>query len=902
MSSTAASRYLRRSGHEALDRLADGIRLERGAALVVCGEAGIGKTALLRQVLDGAPGLRTLWVNGVEFEMEFAFAALDQLSRPVQNRLDQLSAGHRDALETAFGRREGREADRFAVASAFLGLLSNVACDGPVVCVVDDAQWLDRASAQALAFAARRIESEPVGVVFAMREAKAVPEIVGLPQLVLTGLGDQAARELLASNLPGPLDERVRERILAEARGNPLALLELPRRLGPTGLAGGFGLPTPASPASRIELIYRERLGRLTGAARTLLLLAAAEPLGDAGLLWRAADLIGVPAGAGDQAEADGLIELGSRATFRHPLVRSAVYRSASPADRRKAHGALAEATDPDADPDRRAWHLARAAARPVEQIAADLMCSAERARQRGGAAAEAAFLEQGAALTPDPVRRARRTLRAARAKLEAGAFDEALSLVESAQAGPLDDVLAVQADLLRGQAAFFQEGAADAVGHLLRAAERDTVHARLHLLDAVQAGLVVGRAAPALQRALAAARQAPPAPATASTADELLDALVGYLDGDLRTVPVLKRVLADVADPLWARRLSLAVLLAVELWDFALEERLATHAVSTARADGSLVVLPVGLWMMAVGAAQRGDLPAAVSLLSEADDIASITGVPIHWYAHLQVAAVRGRRAEAEALIARVAREARQREKGMLAAMAHNATAVLANGLAEHRTALDAARRALADADLPMTSLTLPELVEAAVRCGEQAIAYEAYARLSRHAEAAGTEWALGVRAAMAALLSDDPEELHREAVTRLAASGMTIWSARAHLHHGAWLRREGRRRDAREALRAAHTIFTRAGAGGFAERARVELAATGERVSAPVRVALDALTPQELNIARLVATGATSREVADRLFLSPRTIDAHLRSVFRKLEITSRRQLGKALAAEAG
>ena len=900
MSFTATPGYLRRSGHEVLDRLADDVRRERGGALVVHGEAGIGKTAMLRQALDGVPGLRTLWVNGVEFEMEFAFAALEQLSRPVQDRLDRLGERHRDALETAFGRGAGREADRFAVASAFLGLLSSVAGEGPVVCVVDDAQWLDRASAQALAFAARRVGSEPVGVVFAMREPKAVPEIVGLPQLALTGLGDQTARELLASKVPGLLDERVLERILAEARGNPLALLELPSRLGPTGLAGGFGLPTPASPPSRIELLYRERLGRLSTAARMLLLVAAAEPLGDAGLLWRAADLLGIPADTADEAEAEGLIELGSQARFRHPLVRSAVYRSASPADRRRAHGALAEATDPVADPERRAWHLARATARPDEQVAAALMCSAERARQRGGAAAEAAFLEQAAALTPDPARRARRHLQAARAKLDAGAFDEALTLIESAQAGPLDEALLVQADRLRGQAAFFQDGAADAVDHLLRAAGRDTGRARLHLLDAVQAGLVVGRSSPASERALSAARQAPPAPADPSTADELLDALVGYLDGDLRTVPVLQRVLADVADPLWERRLSLAGLLAVELWDFGLEERLAAHGVTTARADGSLVVLPVGLWMLALGAAQRGDLPGAVSLLSEADDIASITGVPVHWYAPLQVAAVRGRRDEAEALIARVAAEARRREKGMLAAIADCSTALLANGLAEHRTALAAARRALSNADLPMTSLALPELVEAAVRCGEQAVAEEAFARLSRHAEAAGTDWALGVRAALAALLSDDPERWHREAVSRLTASGMTIWSGRAHLHHGAWLRREGRRRDAREALHTAYALFTGAGAGGFAERARVELAATGDQVAEPVRAALDALTPQELNIARLVATGATSREVADRLFLSPRTIDAHLRGVFRKLEITSRRQLGKALETD--
>jgi DNA-binding CsgD family transcriptional regulator len=302
---------------------------------------------------------------------------------------------------------------------------------------------------------------------------------------------------------------------------------------------------------------------------------------------------------------------------------------------------------------------------------------------------------------------------------------------------------------------------------------------------------------------------------------------------------------------------------------------------------------------MLAMGSAQRGDLTAAVSLLSEADDIASITGVPVHWYAHLQVAALRGKRAEAEALIARVVGESRQRTKGMLAAIAHYSTAVLANGLAEYRTAMDAASLALRDGDLPMTALALPELVEASVRCGEWDAAEQAYGRLYEHAEVAGTDLALGVRALTGALLSPEPEGLYQEAVARLSGSRMTIWLARAHLGYGVWLRREGRRRDAREALRTAYTAFVGFGADGFAEQARRELAATGERAQTPVRIAVDALTPQELTIARLAATGATTREVADRLFLSPRTVDAHLRGVFRKLEITSRRQLGVALGS---
>ncbi|MEU2421352.1 AAA family ATPase [Streptomyces sp. NPDC007851] len=892
------SKYFPPDRWDAIADLIAAARSGRGGAVVVRGEAGIGKTTLLRHALAGQDGVRVLWVNGAEFEADFAYAGVHRLTRPLHDRLGRLPARQGEDLSVAFGLGEGSAPSQFAVALALLGLLSEAASQRPVACVVDDAQWLDRASAQVLAFAARRIDAEPIAIVFGLRDPHGVDELDGLPELALSGLSDQAARDLLASRVPVPLDDQVRERILAEARGNPLALLELPRRLGPAGLAGGFGLPTPASPANRIEQSYRERVSQLSPGARMLLLIAAAEPLGDPGLLWRAADLLGVGSQAGPEAEEEGLIELGGRCRFRHPLVRSAVYAAASIADRRLVHGALAEVTDPQTDPDRRSWHRSQAAPRPDEDVAADLLRSAERARRRGGAAAEAAFLEQAASLTPDPRLRVRRSLAAARAALEAGAFETAVTLVEAAENGPIDDAGRVQAELARGQAAFFGNDAADAVGHLIRAAELDPGRARLYLLDALQAGLVVGRSSPAERTALQAARRAPAAQGDRSGADELLDALVAYLDGDLTAVPVLSRLLSDVADPLWTRRLSLAALLAVELWDFALEERLAAHAVAAARTSGALVILPVGLWMQAMAAAQRGELISASALLSEADGIAKVTGVPVHWYGHLQTAALRGRPAEARPLIDRVLAESRARRKGWLTATVHSAAAFYANGVADHHAALEWARLALADGDLSTTSLALPELVEAAVRCGKDAVAREAFARLDEHARVAGTDWALGVRAALGALLSHEPEALHAEAVARLAASGMRAWHGRALLHQGVWLRRNGRRREALDALRAAHDLFTTMGAEGFAERARAELAAAGEQAKAATTGVLEALTGQELNIARLVATGATSREVADRLFLSPRTIDAHLRNIFKKLDITSRRQLTEIFA----
>ncbi|KDN81668.1 AAA family ATPase [Kitasatospora cheerisanensis] len=902
MAPLTGSEYFPPADRDALAALVADARAGRGGAAVVRGEAGIGKTTLLRHVTDGLPDVRLLRVNGAEFEAEFAYAAVHQLTRPLHDRIERLPATQRDDLSVALGLRDGGTPSRFAVGLALLGLLADAAAERPVVCVVDDAQWLDRASAQVLAFVARRVVDDPVALVFGLRDPHAVAELAGLTELTLSRLPDRTARQLLAAGLPGPLDEQVRERILAEARGNPLALLELPRRLGPAGLAGGFGLPTPVSPANRIEQSYQERAARLSPGARTLLLVAAAEPLGDPALLWRAADLLGVGPDAGPEAETSELIELGGQSRFRHPLVRSAVYTAASPAERRRVHGALAEATDPVTAPDRRSWHRAQAASRPDADVAADLLRSAERARRRGGAAAEAAFLEQAAALTADPRLRAERSLAAARAALEAGSFENAVALVEAAERGPIDTAGRVEAELLRGRAAFFRDGAADAVGHLIRAAELDPGRARLHLLDALQAGLVVGRASLAARDALAAARRAPAAAGEPTTADHLLDALVGYLDGELAAIPRLLALMSDVDDPHLARRLSLTALLAVELWDIALEDRLATRAVDAARADGALMILPVGLWMRAMAAVQRGDLLGASALNSEADGIAEVTGVPPHWYGRLFAAALRGAPAEAGPLFDRVLAESHARRKGMLTATTHAAAAFCANGLADHRAALGSARLALAEGDLSTSSLALPELVEAAVRCGEDGLAREAFARLSEHASAAGTDWALGVRATLAALLSDRPEALHAEAVTRLDAAGTRVWHGRALLHRGAWLRRDGRRQEAREALRAAHELFTAMGAEGFAERARAELAATGEQPRPPAALgAVELLTGQELNIARLVATGATSREVADRLFLSPRTIDAHLRSVFKKLDITSRRQLPDALGRTA-
>ncbi|HEV2258534.1 MAG TPA: AAA family ATPase, partial [Streptosporangiaceae bacterium] len=418
-----------------LDRFIDGVRAGESQVLVVRGEPGVGKTALLDYVAGRAPGCRVARAAGMQSEMELAFAGLHQLCAPMLDRAERLPAPQREALLTAFGVSAGPAPDRFLVGLAVLSLLSEVAGDRPLVCVVDDQQWLDSASAQALGFVARRLAADPVGLVFAARDPG--DELAGLPELTVEGLNDDDARALLDSVLAGPLDARVRDRILSEARGNPLALLELPRGLTPGQLAGGFGLPSARPLSGRIEESFRRQLGALPTQTRRLLQLAAADPSGDPVLVWRTAGRLGIPESAWSPAVDTGLVELGARVRFRHPLARSAAYQSASGLQRQDVHRALAEATDPQIDPDRRAWHRAQAAAGPDEGVAAELELSAGRAQARGGLAAAAAFLERAAALTPGPGRRAQRLLAAARAKCGAGALEAALGLLVMAEAGP---------------------------------------------------------------------------------------------------------------------------------------------------------------------------------------------------------------------------------------------------------------------------------------------------------------------------------------------------------------------------------------------------------------------------------------------------------------------------------
>ncbi|HUE25799.1 MAG TPA: AAA family ATPase, partial [Solirubrobacteraceae bacterium] len=467
----------RRTEIEALDKLIEAVRAGESRALVVRGEPGVGKTALLDYVVEHASDCRIERAVGVQSEMELAFAALHQLCAPMLDGLERLPPPQRDALLTAFGVGRGVPPDLFFVGLAVLSLLSDVAQERPLICLVDDEQWLDRASAQALAFVARRLEAEPVGLVFAARARSEL--LAGLPELLVEGLDESDARALLDSVLTAPLDPRVRDQIVTETRGNPLALLELLKGVTPAELAGGFGLPGEVSLSRTIEESFGRRLEALPAETRRLLLLAAADPVGEPSLVWRAAERLGIRSEAATAAAEAGLLEFGARVRFRHPLVRSAVYRSASLQERQDAHRALAEATDPRFDPDRRAWHRAQAAPGPDEGVAGELERSAGRAQARGGFAAAAAFLERAALLTSEPAVRTRRLLAAARAKHEAGALDAALGLLVAVEAGPLDGFQRAWVDLLRGEIAVEQRRSSDA-GRLLVSAAR-----RLESLDA---------------------------------------------------------------------------------------------------------------------------------------------------------------------------------------------------------------------------------------------------------------------------------------------------------------------------------------------------------------------------------------------------------------------------------
>jgi DNA-binding CsgD family transcriptional regulator len=895
-----------------LEGLLADVRRGEGRSLVLQGEAGIGKTALLEYLIGSASDMTVLWGVGVESEMELAYASLHQLCAPLVDRFERLPGPQREALRVVFGVTEGAPPDRFLVGLGVLSLFSEVAEERPLLCVVDDAQWLDQASALTLAFVARRLLAEPVGVVFAAREPG--EELHQISELEVHGLTNGDARALLGTAVRFTLDQRVRDRIVAETQGNPLALLELPRGLTSSQLALGFGLVDRQALPGRIEETFTRRLEALPEETRRLLLIAAAEPVGDPVLLWRAAQRLGIAPAAADRAESEGLLVIGDRVLFHHPLVRTAAYRSARVEDRRTVHLALAEVTDREVDPDRRAWHLAAATVGTDEEVAAELERSAARAQARGGVIAAAAFLNRAAALTLDSARRAERYLAAARAHLQAGVFDEALRLLASAEAGSLDELGRARVELLRGQIEFALTGGGEASALLVKAARRlealDPPLARETYLDAWAAAMFAGRFARAgsLREVSQAAISAPEPASAPRPSDLLLDGLVVLVTGGRaaaasklkQAVTMFAEEEIDAADGLrWG---WLATVAALVLWDekgwYAMNKR----QLQSAREAGLLVHMLIYLQSFGGLAAVRGDFATANSLKAENDAVAEATGARLVRSVAIILAGLRGNEAEASALIEAETRSVSAAGQGIGIQWCQWVSCILYNGLGRHEQALAEAQRTSEEApELYVSAWALPEFIEAAVRTGKTRLADGALERLAEAVSIADSDWALGILARSRALLREGQaaEGAYREAIERLSRTQLRPELARAHLLYGEWLRREGRRADAREQLRIADHMFTKMGMEAFAERTRTELVATGEKARKRTVETRDDLTAQERQIGGLARDGLSSREIAARLFLSPRTVEWHLRKVFNKLGIHSRRELAKALAS---
>ncbi len=896
----------RAAERDTLDQFVAAVRAGESQALVVSGEAGVGKTALLDYLAGKASGCRVARAAGVQSEMELAFAALHQLCGPMLDSLQRLPVPQRDAVRTAFGMGAGPVPDRFLVGLGILSLLSEVAEEQPLVCLVDDEQWVDRASAQVLGFVARRLVAESVGMVFAVRTPRS--ELAGLAELRIEGLAEADARALLDSVLTGPLDTRVRDQILAETHGNPLALLELPRGLTTQQLAGGFGFPGTVRLSGGIDESFRRRIDVLPDSTRRLLLIAAAEPVGDPVLVWRAAARLGIGPEAAAPAVEAALIEFGMRVRFRHPLVRSVVYGLASPQERQEVHGALAEVTDPEQDPDRHAWHRAHAAAGPDEAVAAELEQSAGRAQARGGVAAAAAFLERATMLTQDPARRTERALAAAAANLRAGAFDAVRHMLSLAEAGASTDLQQARINLLAADLAFVTNRGSDAPSLLLKAAKRlepvDVDLCRATYLEAFSAAILAGRQAlgggvPEVARA---ARAAPPPRHATRAPDLLLDGLAAHFDeGYEAGLPILRKALdvfgIDMSVHEQLRCHWVAGIVALHLWDDEHWDLLSDRQIQLARGVGALSELPLALSSRAYTVMFAGDLTGAACLVGEIQAAMDATGSHLAPYAELGVAALRGRQPEAASLIDATISEVNLRGEGGGITTADWANAVLNNGLGSYEKAMQAAHRATSySVEMVIPGWAAVELVEAAVRSGHNDVAADALRRLAERTTPSGTDWALGVEARSRALLSDGDaaERLHLESIELLGNTRIRTELARAHLLYGEWLRRERRRIDARAQLRIAHEMFDAMGMAAFAERARRELLATGE-TARKRRSATDVtqLTAQEAQVARMARDGLTNAEIGARLFISPRTVQYHLGKVFSKFGIESRGQL---------
>jgi DNA-binding CsgD family transcriptional regulator len=898
----------RESECDAIDALLDGARASRSGALVLRGEPGIGKSALLDYAVAHADGMRVLMGSGVEAESELPFAGMHQLLWPVLDRADELPDVQAGALRGAFGLSADRVDDRFLVSIALLGVLTAVADDEPLLCVVDDAHWLDSASAEALVFVARRLQVDPVALLVAAREGEARRfEAPRLPELALSGLGEREAVALLeAARLPAA----VRDELVRATGGNPLALHELPTALTADQRAGRSPLDLDLPLTEGIERAFLARVLPLGDDARRLLLLAACDDTGDPGTVLRAAQALDIPGEAFDTAEGAGLLLTdGVHLRFRHPLLRSAVYRGASFGERRAAHEALAAALGDDANADRAAWHRAVVAMAPDDAAADALAATADRAQRRGGHAAAARALERAADLDSDTQRRTDHLLGAAAASALAGRHDTAQALLDRAEPGVRDRVRRAQAARVRGQVEF--AGGRPAEAHaVLAAAARDILpldkRTGLELLGYACVAAAMAGELEGLARSYQLAASVEPDP----DSDEqvfLVNLLAGLghgvMTGDTATAaPLIEQALtrADSLDD--PRLIEMAGSSNILLGNWPRARRYFDRAIRLARERGALGVMPqtlalranVVLWEGFVAEAAEG----AGEAMRLADDIGAenVRSMPVTCLAW--IAAMRGDEEECERLANEALGLAVERGVAMAAGLATWALAHLDVGLGRWEAAL-VRLVSLQDVRPGFSHPLIPVLsawdrVEAAVRVGRPEIAAEAVALLHSWVDGSAPPWAVPVLADCRALIAA-PDEV--EAQFAAAVEGLeharTLDRARIQLHYGEHLRRGKRRTDARAHLREAFDGFERLGAAPWADRARRELRATGETARKRDISPLAQLTPQELQVARLVGEGATNKAVAAQLFVSPKTVEYHLRKVFDKLGIASRGEL---------
>lgn len=890
-------------------------RASRGRVLVLRGGAGCGKSALLKYLSGLLAGWRQLTATGLESERNLAYSGLHQLCSPVLDHLDRLPGPQREALAVIFGLSSGPPPDTFLVALGTLTLLTEAAEDQPLACVVDDAQWLDPASAQVLAFVARRLGAAPIILVCAARTGDQEGVLPGLPEVAVGGLGEDDSRSLLLANVAGPIDVDVVDQIVAECHGNPRTLIELPGTWASHTIAGGFGLPEGDAAFGEIEQGYAQRVAALPAVTQSLLLLAAAEPLGDPRLLAAAAAASGIDMTAAAPAIAADLIRVHSRVEFAHPLLRSATYRSVAPDQRQRVHRTLAEVTNPESAPDRRAWHHARATKTTSENVAAELERTAGRAQSRGGIAAAAAFLSRAAELTPDPTRRTARALNAAPVTMQAGAFDTTRWMLMLAVDGVVNDLQRARIDLLRAQLAFASSRGKEPQSLLLAAARRleplDVELARETYLDAFSAAVFGARPNGGVSMAqiaeAARGRDRPPG-SEPTDADQLLDGLIALTEDYATAVPMCRAAVRRIIDG-WARhevqlrRLWPGCVVALEVWDDEGAHAMSQHHVENARSAGAVSELSLALSSQTPVLVLRGELAVAAAAAAETQAVEEVTGISAAPYGALMVAAWQGDREHADHLIARVRHEAASGSERLGLAMCEYSRAVLSNSSGRYGDGISAARAAGAHHEVLVENWSLLELIEAAARAGELDLASESLARLAEKTQASGTDWALGVEARSRAQLSegDRAERLYRTAIDYLMRTSMRGDLARAHLLYGEWLRRSSRRIDARRELEIAYEFFTSMGMAGFAERARHEMSATGASVRKRGPDAANELTPQEAQIAQLAAGGLTNPEIGEQLFISSRTVEWHLRKIYMKLGIGSRRLLRSTFPVES-